>query len=59
MVNDGSSQTREIAYWAVSAAAIILVVVDFFVRGPEWTTLVILVLVGIGMFLRPGGVWKR
>lgn len=53
------SQTREIAYWTVSAAAIILVLVAIFVRGAEWTTVVILILVGVGMFLRPGGVWRR
>ncbi|MDQ6928667.1 MAG: hypothetical protein M3159_08400 [Actinomycetota bacterium] len=59
MAGAGSSDVREYAYWGVSAAAIILVVVDIFVRGAEWTTLLIFVLIAIGMFLRPGGVWKR
>lgn len=59
MTDEDSSQAREVAYWGVSAAALVLVVVDIFVRGAEWTTVVILILIGIGMFLRPGGVWKR
>lgn len=50
--------TRELVYYGLIVIAFALLIVDFTVRGASWAAGGALVAIFVGVFVRPGGLWK-